>query len=485
MKPDQQTSETTEFVLEDEISQWQTALRGKPGVSDTTVDEMTDHLATHIESLQELGLSDEESFLVAIKRMGSQSEASRELADVHSALTWKTLTQSTETDPAANNGWVRMLTFGLGLGAVLWVYASLIVNTVWDRPGLTFLKVLDPIQLGALGLAIISGGVSAYLGRRNGLKSRQWFAVGGIHVTLIVTALLLMSSHQSQGFGAGFSKYTHDQFELLMPAGFFVLAWVATSYAYTRGKVTDTSERINFVRYTGEWFTYFALICAGTATIHGLFVAMFAVTDVDFNEHFLTGLYSMIAGVALVACTWLVESKRRVIENILPVLTKLFSPFLAVMLIVFLAIVPFLGNLVDMDRGALMVFTASLAIVYGLVLYSWSARDNDAPTSKADWVQVTLIAAALAVNTVVLAAMALRISELGVTPNRLVTLVANVLLTANLGGTLYLYVRCIKASSGFAAIERWQARFLTYYVVWAAVVAVVLPWFFLTKGIGY
>lgn len=482
MKDKPATNQHPGFDLDDQMKRWQDLLRDKPGVSDTTVDEMTDHLATHIESLQELGLSEEESFLVAIKRMGPQSAAAKELADVHSALTWKSLTADSEPQIARGGGWTRMLTFGLGLGIALWIFASLVSNTVWDKPGLGFLKFMDFSHLVAIGLTIVSGGVSAYLGYRNGLNRRQWGAVVGIHGTLVALLLLFLSHYEGKGIWAGINKYTHEQFDFLTPVAFLLLAWVATSYAYTSGKVTDTSQRINFVRYTGEWFTYFGLIFVGAVTIQALFLGMFSTVEVEFSEQFLVGLYSLIAGVALIACTWLVEAKRQVIENILPVLAKLFSPFLAVMLIVFLGTVPFLGNLVDMDREALMVFTAGLAIVYGLVLYSWSARDNDAPTSKADWVQVALIAAALAVNLVVLAAMALRISELGVTPNRLVTLGSNVLLTVNLGGTLYLYGRCIRASAGFAAIERWQSRFLTYFVAWAGIILLVLPWFFLSAA---
>src|SRR6185503_15177511 len=89
------------------------------------------------------------------------------------------------------------------------------------------------------------------------------------------------------------------------------------------------------------------------------------------------------AGAVLVA-SWLVESKQSVIENMAPVLTRLFTPLFAAVLVAFLGTLVWTGRGVDIERSALIVFDLLLAVVLGLLLYSLSARDPQAPPDAFD-----------------------------------------------------------------------------------------------------
>src|SRR6185436_14541814 len=80
------------------------------------------------------------------------------------------------------------------------------------------------------------------------------------------------------------------------------------------------------------------------------------------------------AGAVLVAA-WLVEAKQSVIENMAPVLTRLFAPFFAAVLVTFLGALLWTGGGVDVERDLLIQFNLLLIVVLGLFLYSLSARD--------------------------------------------------------------------------------------------------------------
>lgn len=57
-------------------------------------------------------------------------------------------------------------------------------------------------------------------------------------------------------------------------------------------------------------------------------------------------------------------------------------------------------------------------MVFGLLLYSISARDPLAPPGLFDGLQLTLVGTALLVDVLALWAIGARISEMGWTPNR-------------------------------------------------------------------
>ncbi|GAB4292237.1 MAG: hypothetical protein Kow0067_19010 [Coriobacteriia bacterium] len=158
-----------------------------------------------------------------------------------------------------------------------------------------------------------------------------------------------------------------------------------------------------------------------------------------------------------------------------PVLTRLFTPLFAVALIAFLGTALVTGRGVDVDRGVLIAFDLLLVVVLGLLLYSVSARDPEAPPGFFDVLQIILVISALAADAVALWAIASRITEFGFTPNRVAALGENIILLANLGWSAVLYARFMRGRGTFAALERWQTDYLYVYAGWAAIVVVAFP----------
>jgi hypothetical protein len=176
-----------------------------------------------------------------------------------------------------------------------------------------------------------------------------------------------------------------------------------------------------------------------------------------------------------VVASWLVETKQSVIENMAPVLTRLFTPLFAAMLLVFLATILWTGRGVDIARNVLLAFDLLLVVVLGLLLYSISARDPRSPPGPFDVIQVVLVASALLTDAIALWAIGARINEFGFTPNRVAALGENVILLVHLAWSAVLYVRFLRGQAAFAALEKWQTDYLPVYAAWAAIVVVVFP----------
>ena len=181
------------------------------------------------------------------------------------------------------------------------------------------------------------------------------------------------------------------------------------------------------------------------------------------------------AAGAVVVAAWLVESKQRVVENMAPVLTMLFTPLFAVMLAGAAVVYALTGLGGAFDRELLGVFDALLVVVLGLVLYGMSARDPSMPPGWMDRFQLVAVVSALVLDVMVLGAMVARIGELGFTPNRTVALGLNLVLLVNLAGAAWLSVRFLTGRIAFHRLERWQTAYLPVFALWAATVVAVLP----------
>ena len=207
----------------------------------------------------------------------------------------------------------------------------------------------------------------------------------------------------------------------------------------------------------------------------GLTFALFRAIGIDVEPQVESWILPCgIAGAAVIA-TWLVEAKQSVIENMAPVLTRIFAPLFALVLLAFLVTMLWTGRGIDVEREVLIAFDLLLVVVFGLLLYSISARDPLAPPGLLDWIQLTLVVTALIVDLLALCAIGTRISDFGFTPNRVAALGENVVLLVNLGVSAFLYARVLRGGIPFSRLGDWQTSYLYVLAAWAAVVALLFP----------
>src|SRR5690606_11864682 len=91
----------------------------------------------------------------------------------------------------------------------------------------------------------------------------------------------------------------------------------------------------DFIRFSGELFIYYVLIALGGGVLTGFLVMMFETIGVDAEFFIQSWLLPCGAAGAVLVAAWLVEAKQSVIENMAPVLTRLFTPLFAAVLITY------------------------------------------------------------------------------------------------------------------------------------------------------
>ena len=202
---------------------------------------------------------------------------------------------------------------------------------------------------------------------------------------------------------------------VLVAAHLPVVLWFLVAATYTGGELGSDERRMDVVRFTGEWFIYYVLLALGGGVLMGLTAGILEPAGVD-AERVIEWVLPMGAAGAVIVAAWLVESKQRVVENMAPVLTVVFTPLFALMLVVAAVVYVVTGLGAGFDRELLTVFDVLMVVVLGLVLYGMSARESTAGPGWIDRVQLAAVASALVLDVIVLGAMLSRIGDLGFTP---------------------------------------------------------------------
>ncbi|SDB82039.1 hypothetical protein GA0111570_103386 [Raineyella antarctica] len=454
------------------VSQWQDALRARPGISPARVEEAGARLRGQVEDLVEHGLTEEESFLVAVKRLAAEDEWSREVATADAEGLWRGLVLG-DTRPATGVTSATGVTAqthrqsraagrsGLWVMLAFAVVAGLVVRVPFALAGSAGAGAPDPTVLASYGICAAAV-VAAYVAW---LRRPAPPVVNAIVGAVFALGLLLVNLYP---FLAPYDT------RLLAILHVGIALWVVIGAAYL-GRAWRPGERwLEFVRFSGELAILYVLIALGGAVLVGLSTTIFGLVGVSVAD-VLSWVVPMGAAGAVIVAAWLVEARMGAVQNIAPVLSAVFTPLLTLVLLSFLATMAASGKLVDLDRQLLIVYDVVLALVFALVIFSVSARDRIVAPRATDVLQIVLIASALVVDVVVLAAMAGRIGEYGASPNKLAALGENIVLLVNLAGTGWLYLRFLRGRGPFAALERWQGRYLAVFGAWALVVAVAFP----------
>ena len=453
-----------ESDIEAQIRHWRSYLQRRRTIEPVDVEELEDHLRSEISELGAAGLSDDESFLIAIKRIGGVNELSREFARERSSRLWKQLVLAGDTVRERSSfAYSELITM-----AAFAVTAAL----AFKAPALfgvdPFRETLPGTNAGAESFYMRNASLLVlpfligFLAWKRELPVRVIVGLGAV----FAAAAILVNAFP-------FDRGGHT--EVLAAIHLPIALWLVAGVAYLGGAWQSDAPRMDFVRFTGEWFIYYTLIALGGGVLTGLTLGVFQAIQIDL-EPIVTGWVLPCGAVgAVVVVAWLVEAKQSVIENMAPVLTSVFTPLFAVMLVAAVVSMVVTGNVIDAERDVLILLDLLLVLVLGLVLYSFSARDSDARPNLMDGVQLVLVVSALLIDVLALVAILSRITEFGFTPNRTAGLGLNVVLLANLLWSAWLLLAFLRGRRPFTDLERWQTTYIPVYLIWTAIVVVVFP----------
>jgi hypothetical protein len=446
--------------LEKGIDEWRISLQKHPAIESVDVEELEDHLRSQIEILVKAGLDDDEAFFVAVKRMGDLNSISREFAQEYTERLWKQFVSPAKDN---KNQWGRhheaKVVIVLAILAAISIKTPEIFGKRFAGPDPDMFFYARNFSLFVLPF------LSGYFVWKRSLSTK---AMSILFISFFLAALIV----NLLPFTPGGST------EKLVVIHLPIALWFVVGFSYAGQGWQNHDQRMNFIRFSGEWFIYYCLIALGGAVLIAFIIFTFKAIELDAELIVNSWVFPCGITGAVLICAWLVEAKQSIIENMAPVLTRIFTPLFVLLLFSFLATMLLTQSGINVEREVLIGFDLLLVIVLGLLFYSISARDSMTPPDLFDVLQLLLVISALLVDILALLAILQRISEFGFSPNKVAALGLNMILIVNLGWSAVLLVQFLMRRSQFVRLAKWQTVYIPVYAGWAVIVTVIFPMIF-------
>ncbi len=443
--------------LELHISEWKIHISNYYRVQSSQLEQLELQLRAQISILMDSGLNIEEAFWVATKRIENLDDLSTEFK--HQQLEW--LSRKFGISFNLKSIWGRSSSKEMLIMFVLALCAGLSIK-VPEFFGVHLLREDDTWFYGRNFSLFVIPFLSTYFIWKRRLSYIYIFGVSLVFLVITILANIYAFSSKEEN-------------ALLTILHLPIFLWLVVGFVYIGGKWNSSIRRMEFVRFSGELFIYYILIALGGGVFTLFTTFMFTLIDMDISEFVISWLIPSGALGAVIVGAWLVETKQKAMENIAPILAKIFTPFFLILLFIFLGTILWGRIAISVERELLIGIDLLLVFIIALLIYNVSARDSEAPLHIFDILQLLLAVSALIVDLLVLVAIVSRIFEFGFSPNKAAALGENLILLINLVLSIWLYGRFFLGKEKFSSLERSQTVYLLVYPVWALIVVTIFP----------
>jgi hypothetical protein len=253
------------------------------------------------------------------------------------------------------------------------------------------------------------------------------------------------------------------------------LLWALFSIAFSGNELKKSSKRLEFLRFNGDQFVMSALLVAAGGLMTGITLGLFELIGVEIQKFY--GDYVIVFGLAAVPviATHLTHTNPQLVSKVSPVIARLFSPVVLVMLVIYLGAIILAGKDPYNDREFLLLFNALLIGVMALIFFSVAESAHKKENSSTTWILLLLSVVTIVVNGIALSAIVFRISEWGLTPNRLAVLGSNALMLGHLLFVTAKLFRALTKKGTLNDVGSAVVRYMPVYIVWVLVVVFIFP----------
>ena len=257
-----------------------------------------------------------------------------------------------------------------------------------------------------------------------------------------------------------------------------IFLWTVVGFTYVGNSLNDNRKRIEFLRYNGELLIMSGLLLIAGAVLTAITIGLFTVSGFNIRDFYFEHIVIFCLPIIPILGTFLTQTNPQLVNKVSPVIAKIFSPLVLITVVVYLIAILFSGKNLYNDRDFLMLFNGLLIGVIAIILFSVSTTINQNISQVSG-----IILFALSVVTVIVCGMALsailfRISTLGITPNRLAVVGANLLMLTNLFWISFQLFKTVFKKTDVRSVENAIASFIPFYILWTIIVSFVFPLLF-------
>ncbi|WP_276348280.1 hypothetical protein [Daejeonella sp. JGW-45] len=254
--------------------------------------------------------------------------------------------------------------------------------------------------------------------------------------------------------------------------------WAILGFAFVGDIGNNETRRLAYLKYNGDLVVICALLGIAGLLTSGITVGLFSLIGLNIEKFYFQNIAVFGLAAIPVVGTYLTQTNPNLVGKVSPVIAKIFSPLVLVMLVIYLIAMGYSGKDPYNDREFLMIFNALLIGVMALIFFSVAETSKKGKSRWEIWVLFFLSVITIVVNCIALSAILFRIAEMGFTPNRTAVLGANLLILINLILVSSRLFWVVAKGASLNGVSRTMALYLPVYVVWTIIVTFVFPLIF-------
>ena len=198
--------------------------------------------------------------------------------------------------------------------------------------------------------------------------------------------------------------------------------WCILGFAFVGGSLSNYEKRLGFLRYNGNLAVMTTVILIAGGILTGATIGLFELIDLNIKKFYFENVVIFAAAALPIVGTYLTETNPQIVNKVSPVIAKIFSPLVLITLIAYLVSHYYFRKDLYNDREFLLTFNALLVGVMAIILFSVAGTSRPAKNYVETFILFLLSVLTVIVNGIALSAILFRISEWGLTPNRVAVL---------------------------------------------------------------
>jgi len=352
------------------------------------------------------------------------------------------------------------------LDVIMLIISCIITGFLIKLPEIFNLDLKEPFYYFKNAGIIVFFGLSLYAIWTNKIFERKKLNIVLVAFLIPVVYInLLPSTHDSNSINLA---YMH------LP----LLMWCVYGFIFINFDTTDKPKRIDYIKYNGDLAILGAIILISGGILTGITIGLFSAIKVHIESFYMQ--WVAISGLvsAPIVATYIIRNYPTLTNKIAPIIANIFSPLVLITLIIFLINIPVSGIDLFNDREFLLIFNAMLLGVMGIIVFSISETSIHKKQKFSEMILFVLTLVTLIIDLFALSAIFYRLSEFGITPNRMAVVGSNLLIFGNIVFIMIDLYKVNFKNADIKSVEMTISKYLPVYMLWTLIVVFGFPFIF-------
>ena len=257
-----------------------------------------------------------------------------------------------------------------------------------------------------------------------------------------------------------------------------IMIWVLLGYTYVGNSISGFKHGINYLRFTADLLVMSVIILLSGFLFMAMTMGLFKLIGID--TVYIVQNYILVWGLPSIPiiASYVVTNNPQIVNKISPIIAKIFTPMVTLMLFLFLFGIIVTGKNPSKDREFLFVFNGLLIGVMALIIFSLSEMTKKGKQVFQLYTLLVLSTITILINCVALYAIISRLIEFGLSANRIAVIGADIVIFLHLLLVARKLFLLNKSSVTIAEVEETAGQYLPIYFIWTALVVFLLPLIF-------